>query len=154
MNGIGSNINTQALRCQLEELNQSTHSRVAHSTASMYRQVESGSWRNFYLTGVKELREGVKQLPTLDTTRLVTKEQYLVELSNGAPSYLTGRQSDKADASVTINRSTLKTVVLGETTLEREIAAGNVTVDGDPKKLGQLVALLDKFEFRFNIMTP
>ena len=30
-------------------------------------QAESGPWRNFYLTGAKELREGVKVLPTPNT---------------------------------------------------------------------------------------
>jgi len=30
-------------------------------------QAESGPWRNFYLTGAKELRDGVKKLPTPDT---------------------------------------------------------------------------------------
>ena len=30
-------------------------------------QAESGPWRNFYLTGAKELREGVAQLPTPNT---------------------------------------------------------------------------------------
>lgn len=30
-------------------------------------QAESGPWRNFYLTGAKELREGVKKLPTPNT---------------------------------------------------------------------------------------
>ena len=30
-------------------------------------QSESGPWRNFYLTGAKELRDGVQQLPTPNT---------------------------------------------------------------------------------------
>jgi alkyl sulfatase BDS1-like metallo-beta-lactamase superfamily hydrolase len=30
-------------------------------------QAESGPWRNFYLTGAKELREGVKKLPAPQT---------------------------------------------------------------------------------------
>jgi len=30
-------------------------------------QAESGPWRNFYLTGAKELREGVTKLPTPNT---------------------------------------------------------------------------------------
>ena len=30
-------------------------------------QAESGPWRNFYLTGAKELREGVAKLPTPNT---------------------------------------------------------------------------------------
>ena len=55
---------------------------------------------------------------------------------------------------MTIQRSTLDDVVLGNTTLEKETAAGNVTIDGNPKKLGELVALLDKFDFWFNIVTP
>jgi alkyl sulfatase BDS1-like metallo-beta-lactamase superfamily hydrolase len=42
-------------------------------------QAESGPWRNFYLTGAKELREGVKKLPTPntaspDTVRAMTLE--------------------------------------------------------------------------------
>lgn len=44
-------------------------------------QAESGPWRNFYLTGAKELREGVKQLPTPntaspDTVRAMTPELF------------------------------------------------------------------------------
>ena len=31
-------------------------------------QAESGPWRNFYLTGAKELREGIKKLPIPNTT--------------------------------------------------------------------------------------
>ena len=44
-------------------------------------QAESGPWRNFYLTGAKELREGVKKLPTPntaspDTVRAMTLEMF------------------------------------------------------------------------------
>jgi Alkyl sulfatase dimerisation len=44
-------------------------------------QAESGPWRNFYLTGAKELREGVAQLPTPntaspDTVRAMTLDMF------------------------------------------------------------------------------
>ena len=40
---------------------------LADAFEQMGYQAESGPWRNFYLTGAKELREGVKALPTPDT---------------------------------------------------------------------------------------
>ena len=55
---------------------------------------------------------------------------------------------------VTLDRKTLNEIVLGTTTLEKETTAGKVKIEGDEKKLGELVALLDKFDFWFNIVTP
>jgi alkyl sulfatase BDS1-like metallo-beta-lactamase superfamily hydrolase len=39
----------------------------ANALEQLGYQAEAGDWRNFYLTGAKELREGVKQLPSVDT---------------------------------------------------------------------------------------
>ncbi|MBF8755456.1 alkyl/aryl-sulfatase [Pseudomonas guariconensis] len=47
--------------------NQAAKNLQADALEQMGYQAESGPWRNFYLTGAKELREGVKQLPTPDT---------------------------------------------------------------------------------------
>jgi alkyl sulfatase BDS1-like metallo-beta-lactamase superfamily hydrolase len=49
-------------------------------------QAESGPWRNFYLTGAKELRDGVTKLPTPntaspDTVRAMTPEMFFDYLS-------------------------------------------------------------------------
>lgn len=170
--------------------NQAARNLQADALEQLGYQAESGPWRNFYLSGAQELREGVKQLPTPDTaspdaikamsldlffdyigmringpkaagTSITlnfvfpdTKQQYLVELSNGALSHLANQQAQDADATVRLDRATLNEIVLGSTTLEKAIAAGRVKVDGDQKKLGELVALLDKFEFWFNIVTP
>ena len=40
---------------------------VADALEQMGYQAESGPWRNFYLTGAKELRDGVAKLPTPNT---------------------------------------------------------------------------------------
>ncbi|CAM4408756.1 Putative sterol carrier protein [Bordetella pseudohinzii] len=47
--------------------NQEAKNLQADALEQMGYQAESGPWRNFYLTGAKELREGVKKLPTPDT---------------------------------------------------------------------------------------
>ena len=41
---------------------------LADALTQLGYQAESGPWRNFYLTGAKELREGVKALPFVSTT--------------------------------------------------------------------------------------
>jgi alkyl sulfatase BDS1-like metallo-beta-lactamase superfamily hydrolase len=48
----------------------------------------------------------------------------------------------------------LNNIVLGETTLDKAIEAGKVTVQGKKESLSELVAMLDKFDFWFNIVTP
>jgi alkyl sulfatase BDS1-like metallo-beta-lactamase superfamily hydrolase len=153
-------------------------------------QAESGPWRNFYLTGAKELREGVKKLPvpstaSPDTVRAMsldlffdylgvrlngpkaagkkitlnldfpdTKEKYVLAVENGALNHRPNIQDKDADATLTMTRAALNQIILGETSLDKEISAGNVTVKGQKEAMGQFLALLDKFEFWFNIVTP
>ncbi len=47
--------------------NQAARNLQADALEQLGYQAESGPWRNFYLTGAKELREGVAKLPTPDT---------------------------------------------------------------------------------------
>jgi alkyl sulfatase BDS1-like metallo-beta-lactamase superfamily hydrolase len=47
--------------------NQAAKNLQADALEQMGYQAESGPWRNFYLTGAKELREGVKPLPAPNT---------------------------------------------------------------------------------------
>ncbi|WP_256985580.1 alkyl/aryl-sulfatase [Bordetella genomosp. 1] len=47
--------------------NQTAKNLQADALEQMGYQAESGPWRNFYLTGAKELREGVQKLPVPDT---------------------------------------------------------------------------------------
>ncbi|MBL8147707.1 MAG: MBL fold metallo-hydrolase [Anaerolineae bacterium] len=153
-------------------------------------QAESGPWRNFYLTGAQELRQGVQAVPTPsaaspDTVRAMpvdvffdylavrlngpraagkritinfaltdTGEQAVLFLSNGALNHSMGRQDVNADVSLSLTRTTLNEVILGTTSFEQEIAGGRVQIAGRGEKLAELMALLDTFEFWFNIVTP
>jgi alkyl sulfatase BDS1-like metallo-beta-lactamase superfamily hydrolase len=61
--------------------NQAAKNLQADALEQLGYQAEAGPWRNFYLTGAKELREGVKQLPTPntaspDTVRAMTPELF------------------------------------------------------------------------------
>lgn len=47
--------------------NQAARNLQADALEQLGYQAENGPWRNFYLTGAKELREGVKKLPTPNT---------------------------------------------------------------------------------------
>lgn len=66
--------------------NQAAKALQADALEQLGYQAESGPWRNFYLTGAKELREGVKKLPTpntasADTVRAMTPEMFFDYLS-------------------------------------------------------------------------
>ncbi len=163
---------------------------IADAEEQMGYQSECGPWRNFYLTGAKELREGVMKLPapntvSPDTVRSMsydlffdylamrlngpkaaekkitlnlvfpdTKDEYVLTLENAALNHTRGQQSKAADATIEIPRKVLNDIVLGDTTLDKEIGSGKVTVRGNKESLSELMALLDKFDFWFNIVTP
>ena len=63
-------------------------------------------------------------------------------------------QFPAADATITFRRATLDRVLVGETTLDKEIEAGSIRIQGDRRKLAELLSLLDSFEPMFNIVTP
>ena len=83
-----------------------------------------------------------------------TNEKYAMELQNAALSHIEGYQIQNADATVTLDRSTLDNIMLGEQTFEDAISSGAVTVDGEASKLTDLLGMLDTFDFWFNIVRP
>ena len=153
-------------------------------------QAENGTWRNFYLTGAKELRDGVETPKVLvtaspDSVRAMSvsmflgymamrlngpaaadksyefnlafpdiDETYLLEVGNGVLNYTEGVASEGANATVSLNRSTMDSVVLQETTLADEVASGGITIDGDAAAFEDFLGMLDDFEFWFDIVTP
>jgi alkyl sulfatase BDS1-like metallo-beta-lactamase superfamily hydrolase len=162
----------------------------ADALEQMGYQSESGPWRNFYLTGAKELREGVVKLPAPSTaspdsvramsldlffnylgvrlngpkasgTRITlnleftdTGERAVLELANGALNHLLGHTAEEVDAKVTLTRSALDRIIVGEVTLADEVSSGEITVEPDTAPLEQLVSLFDTFEFWFPIIEP
>lgn len=170
--------------------NQAAKNLQADALEQLGYQAESGPWRNFYLTGAKELREGVQKLPTPDTASPDTvkamdldlffdylamrlkgpevadkhialnldftdlKKKYLLEMGNGVLNHTEGLQSKEADATLTLTRDTLNKLMLKQTTLKDAVASGELKVDGNQEKLGELMGYMDNFDFWFNIVTP
>jgi len=83
-----------------------------------------------------------------------TKEKYVLNLENSALTYSEGRAEPKADASFVLTRATLNEVILGKTTFPEVIKAGKAKVQGDPRKLGELMGMLDTFPSSFPIVEP
>jgi alkyl sulfatase BDS1-like metallo-beta-lactamase superfamily hydrolase len=151
---------------------------------------ESATWRNAYLLGALELRQGaaasaarapvspdVVRAMSLDLffdylgvrlngekaegRRLVINwifpdldRGYVLNLENCALTYLADRQSDEADATVTLERAVLDRLVLRELSFAEAIQRGVVTVAGDAHKVIELFDLLDPFTLMFDVIEP
>lgn len=91
---------------------------------------------------------------TLNANFTDIDEQYLLVVENGVLNHNKGKQSAQADATMTLTRTALDQVVLGEATLADKLAAGEVKIEGNQAKLVEFLSLMDNFEFWFNIATP
>ena len=91
---------------------------------------------------------------TLNANFTDINEQYLLVVENGVLNHSKGQQSAQADATLTLTRTALDQVVLGEATLADKLASGEVKIDGSQEKLIEFLSLIDNFEFWFNIVTP
>ncbi|MFC6979289.1 alkyl/aryl-sulfatase [Microbulbifer taiwanensis] len=171
-----------------EPNNQVARNLLADTLEQLGYQQENGPWRNFFLSGAKELREGVKKLPvpvtaSPDTIRNMPIEmffdyqairlngkkaagknlafnielpdvdqRYSLVLENGVLNY--GKPVDKPDATVTTNRASLNDIMLGTATMQDKITDGSAKVSGDTDALNTFLAMLDTFEFWWNLVTP
>jgi alkyl sulfatase BDS1-like metallo-beta-lactamase superfamily hydrolase len=153
-------------------------------------QAEAATWRNAYLVGAMELRNGVPKVPVVgtvnaDTLRAISNEQYfdylgvrlnadkaegktmvlnwnftdskqqiVMTLENSALTYVTGKQAPNADATVALTRGTLNAVTLQQTTFPDAVKAGLVKIDGDLRKLDELLSMLDTFKVMFEVVEP
>jgi len=81
-------------------------------------------------------------------------ERYALVLRNSVLNHFAGQTVPEADLDLSLSRETLLKVMTKQTSFEQELASGNVTAQGNPQVLAQLFALLDEFEFWFDIVTP
>jgi len=151
---------------------------------------ESATWRNAYLLGAFELRQGqpgaVARAPiSPDVVRAMSLDlffdylgvrlngdkaegltivinwvfsdlgrRYVLNLEHCALTYLADRESDRADATVTLDRAVLDRLILRETPLADAVQRGLVSIDGDPAKVAELFGLLDDFALMFEVVEP
>jgi len=163
---------------------------MADASEQLGYQSEAGTWRGWYLSAAKDLREGVKPLPVLgfaspDTVAAMplelffdylsirlngpkaegktiklnldlpdTKDKYLLVVQYGVLQYHKDQQADDADASLTMDRTTLNEIIGAKLKVEQGITDGKIKLDGDPKKFEEFVALLDTFDPWYQVVMP
>jgi alkyl sulfatase BDS1-like metallo-beta-lactamase superfamily hydrolase len=79
-------------------------------------------------------------------------ERYVLELSNSTLTNISGVQADRADLTLTINRTDLEPVMMQRTTFAAQAQAGLARFDGNPQVLEQLMGCLVPFDQYFEIM--
>jgi alkyl sulfatase BDS1-like metallo-beta-lactamase superfamily hydrolase len=170
--------------------NMAARNLMADASEQLGYQSEAGTWRGWYLSAAKDLREGVKPLPVLgfaspDTVAAMplelffdylsirlngpgaagktiklnldlpdTEDKYLLVVQYGVLQYHKDRQADDADATITLDRSTLNEIIEGKLTVERGVVDDKIKIDGDPRKFGDFIALLDKFDPWYQVVMP
>ncbi|MBY8021171.1 MBL fold metallo-hydrolase [Vibrio fluvialis] len=98
-----------------------------------------------------EKAEGKKFAINLNFTDL--DEKYTLYLEDSVLIH-TKKQSDKPNVTLTLTKSVLDDVQLGNVTLENAIANGDIQLKGDKEVFKDFVGMLDRFNFWFNIVTP
>jgi linear primary-alkylsulfatase len=83
-----------------------------------------------------------------------TRQRCAMTLKNCALTYLPDRHAQDADCTVSLERATLNRLVLRELALPEALAQGAVRIDGDGRKLAQLLGLLHEFSLGFAIIEP
>jgi alkyl sulfatase BDS1-like metallo-beta-lactamase superfamily hydrolase len=79
-------------------------------------------------------------------------EKYVVELSNGVLTNLEGYQAEDADLTLTLDRSELDKIFLGQAKLSELVEAGSAKVDGDAGVVDRLVSYQIDFDPRFQMV--
>jgi alkyl sulfatase BDS1-like metallo-beta-lactamase superfamily hydrolase len=83
-----------------------------------------------------------------------TGEKIALNLENSALTNLRGRLAAEAHAGFTLSRATFDSIVLKRTTFANSIKAGDIKVEGEPAKLGELIGMLDETAAEFPIVEP
>jgi len=170
--------------------NQAARAMLADTFEQLGYAAESSTWRNAYLFGAQELRQGMPKTPprppmpretlaALRTEQLWdvlgirlngpkaegkhivlnwsftdTGETFVLNLENSALTYTEGVQSEKADASFALARSTLDEVIAKLTNFPEAVAAGKIKLSGNAMRLAELMSLMDEFPRMFEIVEP
>jgi alkyl sulfatase BDS1-like metallo-beta-lactamase superfamily hydrolase len=83
-----------------------------------------------------------------------TRQEYVLNLDNGALTYVEDSQADEADATVTLTRATLDEISMRTTTFESALQSGQISVTGKREKLVELLEMLDTFPLQFAVVEP
>lgn len=83
-----------------------------------------------------------------------TGDSYLVTLVNGVLHHAISKQDAAADVTVTLSRPDFLAMMMAGVPVAALAATQAIDIEGDAEALTDLIALLDDFEFWFDLVTP
>ena len=81
------------------------------------------------------------------------KQTYSLMVENGVLNHAK-KAAPSADAKITLAKTVLDRIQLGEITPEQAITSGELKLEGKREAFSDFVGMLDRFPFWFNIVTP
>jgi alkyl sulfatase BDS1-like metallo-beta-lactamase superfamily hydrolase len=115
------------------------------------RAMSTGLWLDFL--GIRmDSRKAEGMRYTINLITPDNGEKYLAELENATLTNIEGFQADKADLTLTINRSDLEQTMMGLKTFEQQIAEGTAKATGDAGILKKIASIMVNFDPRFEIL--
>ena len=121
------------------------------TSPSLARAMTTTQWWDAVATRVDSgLADGTNF--TINFSSPDTQQNFIVEMSGGTLSNIEGYLSGDADVTITMDRSDLEMVIMGQETLASQLQAGVGTVTGDQAVLLQLASVLVTFNSSFEVM--
>jgi alkyl sulfatase BDS1-like metallo-beta-lactamase superfamily hydrolase len=121
------------------------------TSPSLARAMTTTQWWDAVATRVDSgLADGTNF--TMNFSSPDTQQNFVVEMSGGTLSNIEGYLSDDADVTITMNRTDLEMVIMGQETLASQLQAGVGTVTGNQAVLLQLSSVLVTFNSSFEVM--
>lgn len=121
------------------------------TSPSMARAMTTSQWWDSVGTRVDSaLADGNDYIVNFITPD--TDQTFVIEMSSGTLSNIEGYLSDEADATITINRTDLDTVIMGQATLSEQLQNDLGSLEGDASVLLSMAAVLTVFSPGFEVL--
>jgi alkyl sulfatase BDS1-like metallo-beta-lactamase superfamily hydrolase len=135
-----------------QELRNGTQTIVApRGTSPLARAMTTSQWWDSVATRVDSSRaDGNDYVINFITPD--TEQTFVVEMSGGTLSNIEGYLSNNPDATVTMDRTDLDVVIMGQATLAEQLQDGYGTLQGDASVLLSLASVLIDFQTGFEIL--
>ena len=81
-------------------------------------------------------------------------QSYVLTLDHSALTHTAGPRDERADAGLSLSRATFLAVLARQKTIADAVRDGDIRLDGDPRRVAELFAMLDDANPAFPIVEP
>lgn len=121
------------------------------TSPDLARAMTTSQWWDAVATRVdSQLADGMAF--TINFSTPDNGEQFVIEMRGGTLTNIAGYSASDADASISMNRSDLDQVIMGQATLASQLSSGRGQVTGNAAVLQQLASVLVEFDPVFEVM--